>query len=87
MDEQKVQNEMRLFALESIICHHLATVYLSLPREIFPAVRRATIEGAKKRTFAGVDAAESDLLSAELETAINRLYKMIESHPETFRSK
>jgi hypothetical protein len=87
MDEQQVQNEMRLFALESIICHHLATVYRSLPPEIFPVVRRQAIEGAKKQTFAGADAVTSDLLSAELETAIQRLYNMIGTHLERFREK
>jgi hypothetical protein len=55
--------------------------------EIFPAVRRQAIEGTRKQTFAGADAPTSDLLSAELETAILRLYNMIGSHLEKSRSK
>ena len=76
-----------MFALESIICQHLATFYQSVPPEIFVAVRSQTIEGTKRQTFAGADAATSDLFSAELETAIDRLYKMIESHLEKSRKK
>jgi hypothetical protein len=80
MTEDAIKNEMRLFALESIVCQHLATVYQTMPREIFDAVRRQAIEGTKRRTFAGADAALSDLFSAELQIAIERLYGMMKNH-------
>ena len=86
-EEDIIKNEMRLFALESIVCQHLATVYQQMPPEVFDAVRKNAIEGTRRQTFAGADAAHSDLFSAELETALDRLYKMIGSHLENARKK
>ncbi|MFO1114432.1 MAG: hypothetical protein U1E28_02000 [Beijerinckiaceae bacterium] len=83
MREQDVQNEMRLFALESIVCQHLATFYHQLPKKDFETVYTQAIEGTRRQTFSGADASQSDLLSAELESAVDRLYKMIKSHLET----
>ena len=80
MNEENVKNEFRLFALESIVCQHFATVYQSMPRELFDAVKKQAIEGAQRQTFAGADAAQSDLFSAELQTALERLYGMIQYH-------
>jgi hypothetical protein len=80
--EQTIKNEMRLFALESIVCQHLATLYQQMPREIFDAVRQQSLDSTQRQTFAGTDAAHSDLFSAELEAAVDRLYKMIGSHLE-----
>lgn len=85
--EAIIQNEMRLFALESIVCQHFATIYQAMPPEFFESVRKQAIEGARRQTFAGADAAHSDLLSAELETALDRLYKMIGSHLEKARQR
>jgi hypothetical protein len=82
-DEAEINAEMRLFALESVVCQHLAALYqTTLPREIFDAVRKRGIEGAKQQTFPGVDAVQSDLLSAELQNALERLYGMIQSNLE-----
>jgi hypothetical protein len=53
-----------------------------LPEGTFDAVRQQAIEGTRRQTFAGADAAHSDLFSAELETAIDRLYGMIGHHLE-----
>ena len=87
MTEQEVKNEMRLFALESVICQHLATFYQSMPADVFAAVQKQALEGTRRQTFAGADAATSDLFSAELETAVERLYKMIGSHLEKSRMR
>lgn len=83
MNEEAIKAEMRLFALESIVCQHVATMYQAMPREIFDAVQKQAIEGAKRQTFAGADAAYSDLFSAELQTALERLYAMIGHHLDT----
>jgi hypothetical protein len=58
--EDSIQSEMRLFALESIVCQHFATLYLTMPRSIFDEVQKQAIEGAKAQTFAGVDPALRD---------------------------
>jgi hypothetical protein len=38
MNEQAIKDEMRLFALESIVCQHLATAYQQMAPKIFEAV-------------------------------------------------
>jgi hypothetical protein len=82
MSEKAVKDELRLFALESIVCQHISQLYQLLPEGTFDAVRQQAIEGTRRQTFAGADAAHSDLFSAELETAIDRLYGMIGHHLE-----
>jgi hypothetical protein len=46
------------------------------PVALLNRIREQTIVGAKNRTFPGFDAAMSDLLSAELESALARLMDM-----------
>jgi hypothetical protein len=46
------------------------------PVALLNRIRDQMIEGAKNRTFPGYDAAMSDLLSAELESAVTRLMDM-----------
>jgi hypothetical protein len=58
--EDAIKNEMRLFALESVFCHTAAAIYQKMPRQIFEAVHKQTIEGARRQTFPGIDAAYSD---------------------------
>jgi hypothetical protein len=87
MSEQAIKNELRLFALESVVCQHLAQLYQMLPKGTFDAVRKQAIEGTKRQTFAGADAAYSDLFSAELEEAIERLYGMIKHHLDTIQKR
>jgi hypothetical protein len=78
--EDSIQTEMRLFALESIVCQHLAGIYQAMPRAIFDEVKKQAAEGAKKQTFPGLGAVYSDLLSAELLTSLERLYGIIQHH-------
>lgn len=87
MSEEAIKNELRLFALESVVCQHLATVYQQMPREVFDAVQKQAIEGTRRQTFAGTDAAHSDLFSAELEAAIRRLYGMMQSHLDKIQKR
>lgn len=78
--EKHLKDDVRLFALETIVTQYLATVYTQMPREIFDAVQKQSISGARGLTFPAVDAATSDMISAEIEEAMDRLYKMIQSH-------
>jgi hypothetical protein len=87
MNEKEIKDELRLFALESIVCQHLATIYQTMPPDVFDHVYKMAIEGARRQTFAGADAAHSDLFSAELESAIDRLYGMINHHLEMSRKR
>ena len=81
--EDAVKAEVRLLALESIVCQVFATLFQTMPREIFDAVKRRAMEGARRQTFPGLDAAYSDLISAEFEAALTRLYSMIQHHLDT----
>jgi len=85
--EDAIKNEMRIFALESIVCQHFATLYQTMPREFFDAVQKQAIEGAQKQTFAGADAAHSDLFSAELQAGLERLYGMIRHHLDSVQTR
>jgi hypothetical protein len=87
VNEEKIKADMRLFALESVVCQHLAMIYQTMPREHFDFVKRQAIEGTKRHTFAGADAPMSGLLSSELQTAIQRLYGMIQHHLDAERKK
>lgn len=82
MLEQAIKTEMRLFAVETLVCQVGATLLQLAEPEVFTAMREQAKLGAQRQTFKGFDAAYSDLLSAELEAAIDRLYGMIESHLE-----
>jgi hypothetical protein len=79
-DQDSIQTEMRLFALETIVCQHFATLYLTMPRQIFDEVQKQTIEGARAQTFPGVDPAQSDLFAAEFQAALERLYGIIRAN-------
>jgi hypothetical protein len=64
--EDAIKNEVRLFALESIVCQNLATVHQAMPREIFNAVKQQAMQSVRTRPFPGFDAAYSDVISAEI---------------------
>ena len=70
-DERAIKTEMRLWALEVLVCDVVAVILASdsAPQELLERTRRQMIEGARRRTFDGLDAAQSDLFSAELEAA------------------
>jgi hypothetical protein len=57
----------------------------SMPRAMFDEVKGQAIADTKRQTFAGADAAMSDLLSAELQAAIERRYGMMQSHLDKVR--
>ena len=85
-DEDAVKAEVRLLALETIVCQVVATLYGAAGRDVFEVAKRQTMEGARKQAVPGLDAAYSDLISAEFEAALERLYSIIQHHLDTARS-
>jgi hypothetical protein len=86
-NEQAIKNEMRLFALESLVCHLWALTFKSLPAGAFEIARAQWLDGARQMTFPGVGAAQSDLYSAELECALERLVRMVQANLKTPRKR
>ena len=78
-DEGAIKAEMRLWALEVLVCDLFAIICASdpAPLELFERTRKQMIGGSTRRTFGDVSAAESDLFSAELEAAVTRLMDMV----------
>ena len=78
MNEQEIKAEMRLWALEVLVCNSLVVslAQTGKPLELLDEIRQQMIFGARQRPFPGFDAAQSDLLSAELEGAVDRLLGM-----------
>jgi hypothetical protein len=87
MDDNWIKNEMRLFALESIVCQQAATLFQMFPREFFDAAKQQAMTGTEGRVFPGFDPALSDHLSAEFQTALIRLYGMIQHHLDAVQSR
>jgi hypothetical protein len=78
MEEQQIKTEMRLWALEVLVCN-LFALNLSQtdnPLELLGMIQAQMIAGARQKAFPGFDAAHSDHLSAELEGAVDRLLGM-----------
>ncbi|MGP0088473.1 MAG: hypothetical protein ACLPKB_00680 [Xanthobacteraceae bacterium] len=79
MTEDEIKAEMRLWALEVLVCNLVAIWSLTdrNPADLLRQTREQMIEGARKRTFPeAADPALSDLYSAELESAVARLMDM-----------
>jgi hypothetical protein len=78
-NEEAIRAEMRLWALEVLVCDLFAVMCASdpAPLELFERTRDQMISGARQRTFGDFDAAQSDLFSAELEAAVTRLMDMV----------
>lgn len=78
MNEDELKNEVRLYAVEWLTCQ-VTSVLLTAsgePSQKLAQLRNQALAGARLRTFPNVDPAVSDLLSAELEGAIDRLLEM-----------
>ena len=56
-----------------------------MPREIFDAEKRQAMEGAQRQASPGQT--HSDLISAEFELALARLYSMIQNHVDTVQMR
>jgi hypothetical protein len=76
MDEQAIKAEIRLWALECVVSQLWATIYQMAggdPLAHFEKRRKALLESARRQTFPNLDPAMSDLVSAELEAAVDAL--------------
>jgi hypothetical protein len=78
MDENAIKPEMRLWALELLVCNLYAIMAVSSPG-LMKRTFDQMIAGARVRGFEGYDPAMSDLLSAELESALARMMDMANS--------
>jgi hypothetical protein len=78
MLEKDMVTEMRLWALEVLVSNLFAMQCASVeaPTEAFENIKAQMLAGAKTQSFPGMNAEESDLLSAELESAVARLMEM-----------
>jgi hypothetical protein len=78
-NEEAIRAEMRLWALEVLVCNLFAVMCASdpAPLELFERTRHQMISGARQWTFGEFDPAQSDLFSAELEAAVTRLMDMV----------
>jgi hypothetical protein len=80
MNEDELKAEMRLYAVEFLTANLFAMFCLMTspsPRETLATARRQMIDSARSQTFPGLDdPAQSDLFSAELESAVDRLMEM-----------
>jgi hypothetical protein len=78
MDELK--DWMRIYAVEVLAVNHFAVSCLTAapndPLALVKRLRDQMIAGARKHAFPGLDPAMSDLASAELEDAVDRLMDM-----------
>jgi hypothetical protein len=81
MTVDELKDWMRIYAVEILTVNHFATSCLTVapndPLGLVARLRQQMIDGARAHGFAGLDAAMSDLASAELEDAVNRLMEMV----------
>lgn len=82
MTEDEIKNWMRIYAVEILAVNQLAylclTVAPAAPQKLAAEIRQQLIETARKHGFPDFDPAMSDLLSAELEVALDRLMEMVD---------
>jgi hypothetical protein len=79
MSEEQIKAECRLYAIEWAVSILFATSFKQMGAAgpaMLGQVRQQALEGARKKTFPDLDPAMSDLLSAELETAVDHLLGM-----------
>jgi hypothetical protein len=80
VDEEAIKAEVRLYALESLVCQLYVMIYAltGKPREALQNRRQTLIGKTRLHSFAGLDPTMSDYAAAELESAVDRLLKMQE---------
>jgi hypothetical protein len=77
--ERRIKLEVRLAALEDVLCQYAAALYAVQP-QFLDFVKRRALAAARTKTFPGYGPFYSDLISAEFEEALQRLYSAIEQH-------
>jgi hypothetical protein len=80
MTTDEIKDWMRIYALEILAVNHFAVDCIKVapddPLGLVARLRDQMIAGARRHGFPGLDAASSDLASAELEDAVGRLMEM-----------
>jgi len=77
--QERAEAECRLYALEWYVCMLHAAIFAQAGKDglvILGHLRQTALEGARQKAFPGLDPAMSDLVSAELEAAVDRLLSM-----------
>jgi hypothetical protein len=80
MTPEELKDWMRIYAVEILSVNQLAVSCLahsSDPLAMVETLRQQMVGGARTHAFPGLDPAMSDLASAELEDAMNRLMDMV----------
>ena len=81
MTNEELKEWVRIYAVEILTVNHFAISCLANapkdPLALVAALRQQMIGGVRNLGFPGVDPAMSDLASAELEDALNRLMEMV----------
>jgi hypothetical protein len=78
MSNDTIKNEMRLAALEYLLCQIWVNIIKSsgADQKTFDQRTSAMLASLKRQTFPGLDPEWSDLASGELEEAVERLVEM-----------
>jgi hypothetical protein len=81
MDEDRLKMDVRLYCAEWLSASTLAVLLKASeqPQQLFETIKSQTLSAAKVKAFPGLDPAMSDLLSAELESGLERLLGMTAS--------
>jgi hypothetical protein len=87
MDQEFMEREARLTALEIIVCQHLAMFYREVPAGYFEEATRQSLEGARRQTFPGLDPEVSDLAADEIEDALRLLWSSTAKYLEKARRR
>jgi hypothetical protein len=87
VNEEEVQLGVRLAAIEFMICELFSAAYRGADARQVHLRHDKWVNFFQKKPIEGYDPATSDLLAAELETAIRRLITKIESHVQMPRPK
>jgi hypothetical protein len=85
--EKQIQDEVRLWALESLLCQVSAVFMTMLPPGGAELAFSGLLAAAKKNSFPDLDPALSDHYAAELEIAVKRLVKLQKAYMADARKK
>jgi hypothetical protein len=81
MTPEEIRDWIRIYAVEILTVNHFAVSCLANaptdPLAFVERIRQQMIDGARAHAVPGLDPASSDLASAELEDAVDRLMEMV----------
>ena len=81
MDQYKIDNEVRLMAIETVLVHVAKVAFLTngVTEEGIAEWRKNATEKLGSQTLPGIEPALSDHCSAELQAAVDQLISQIQS--------